>query len=858
VEINSDVKVVGVHCALEVDGENVQEVDEVDACGGGNNVSNVADSEIEKQAEANEKQPTRPQNVSTDKEDRRRPLLTFLRAYMRSLLSVDETAIVLVPPLRTALLLACEWVIWGIGNPNTTAFQLGALYVALVDPCGNLSKRLHYMGLTEICVVIVGAVIPSLVWDRRWLDFIVGIPIAYITGLSPLLGSPALQQALKLSTALFAINGAINRNTNGYGGPWVSIFWTFLGATASLMLALIPELLGNREAVRTDLFKLWHGFGKATKAWSSKWSTKEHIQTTPVPIITMVVRKTTDNVFKDKTEDPRAKEWLLSIMKSADRIRELSLCLANAAHQARHECTSFSQDNEPKTDVRDINHDADTSINDESSECYSEFYIAMGNLCNKLAFALQFPWIVRYIPVFRRRISRDLAGMKYHGSKLNKLYPSNLSSKLGMYRWLPALVNMLQEELESVKNQIMDNKCWPPFSSVSSLPKRIAAAFPPKLPNKLQKDDQKVIRSYAVRFTLAFSIASIPELVLGEGFSSHWFSMTVALIMGPTESATYRKVGDRILGTVLGVGMGSALIPLYEYPAALIVLLGLITYAVCIFFKANYSLFTFFITVWVLTTSAGAGADLGVTIFYRICWTFAAGLLVVLVTYIYPPKLTISTNEKLAACCRALKPYAQSVLKHNTLRASCNDAGTYPKGRDIAMRKLIAQANSDVDEARQEVIKTRLDMLNCIHDAVLTPYQQDDGRIDPHILAPALASDIIDAIVVPRVVTLIEDGSADDLMADFDEETWDDLDRLIDRLENAHPMHSPRSLRSARTLTSISDTISNSQNSVLPCVVDRPKTMRGPFSNAIAAANKRLDDAGFPELPSTTTRNSCS
>lgn len=114
-------------------------------------------------------------------------------------------------------------------------------------------------------------------------------------------------------------------------------------------------------------------------------------------------------------------------------------------------------------------------------------------------------------------------------------------------------------------------------------------------------------------------------------------------------------------------------------------------------------------------------------------------------------------------------------------------------------------------------------------------------------MAPALASDIIDAIVVPRVVTLIEDGSADDLMSDFDEETWEDLDRLISRLENEPFTHSVRCLQSARTATSRFDSNWISQRSILTLTVDRSKTVRGPFSNAIATANKRLDKAGFSE-----------
>ena len=267
----------------------------------------------------------------TNNRRRRRPVerRAWFQAYTRSLFSVDQTQIALVPGLRTAIILMVEWTIFGIGNETSTAFQLGCLYVGFTDPNGSLGKRLHYMGTTALSVIIVGSLLPSLVWRSPWLNLLVAVLVGFVTGIAPILGSQALSLALKLGTALFSINTAVNRNTNGYGGPGVSIFWTFLGASASLVAALLPELIGNRDAIRTDLFKVWHGFAMNLEKWSAQWSTMQHYSNTPAPTVTMSMSKIQTFILRDTTQDPYAKEWLLNIMDIADTIRTASLCLSN-------------------------------------------------------------------------------------------------------------------------------------------------------------------------------------------------------------------------------------------------------------------------------------------------------------------------------------------------------------------------------------------------------------------------------------------------------------------------------------------------------------------------------------------------
>lgn len=737
------------------------------------------------------------------------------RAYIRSLVGIDPTQIALVPGMRTAIILMVEWTIFGIANEYSTAFQLGCLYVGFTDPNGSLGKRLHYMGTTASSVIIVGALLPSMVWRSRLLNFLVAVLLGFVTGFAPIFGSQALSLALKLGTALFSIKTALNRNNNGYGGPGVSIFWTFLGASASLLAALLPELIGNRDAIRTDLYKVWHGFGMNLEKWSAQWNTLQHYSNAPAPTVTMSMSKTRTFILRDDTEDAYAKEWLLNIMDIADTIRTASLCLSNGyeiAQRYPNRNVDSSSSEESKTTIP-------ATLKGAGKQEIDELLLALACACKWIANAFHFPWTVRYVPLLKSQLQHSVDSVKVKAENCKKF------NSVGNTKWLPALVDLLQTQIESIAQVVLNVDAWPSFSSISSIPKRICSAVPLKL-KKPQKDVYRMMRSHAIRFAIAFSLATIPELFIQTPTSAHWFPMTVVLIMSSEEGTTYEKVAHRTLGTLLGIGLGSALVPLFQFPQVLILLLGLNTYAVCVFFQANYAIFTFFITAWVFCTTVGGGAHVGMTIFYRCLWTLSAAALVLLVTFVYPTKTVYNVSEKLANVARAIKVYAQSVLQEHCLRTQQHVEQT-----DVDEVRL------NVTKARQDVIQARVAMLRCIHDAVLIPTSGE--LIDAHVVGPAIASDLVDAIVVPQFVSLVQDQSADGLLADFDDETFAEIDRLVNRLEYQAYLSSS----SQRGTTTTNHIESNDE---IEQEAEAMREVRGPFSYAIASAHEKLDEIGVP------------
>ena len=223
-------------------------------------------------------------------------------------------------------------------------------------------------------------------------------------------------------------------------------------------------------------------------------------------------------------------------------------------------------------------------------------------------------------------------------------------------------------------------------------------------------------------------------------------------------------------------------------------------------------------------TIVGAGASVGLTTLYRCGWTLAAGALALVVTYTYPPKDTERVGDKLAEMAKNVGSFAQAVVEFSRLRRLSRENNNENKEIFAAAES----AKAKVTENRNTTINARISMLKCINDAALTP--SEGYCIDPYSLAPSLAGDLVNAVVIPQTVFLVADGNADGLLSDCDEEAFSELDRLVKRLE----------LQAQAT----------SSTKFQPKAIAPTLSRRGPFSNAIACAHRRLDEAGIrnPDL----------
>ena len=532
------------------------------------------------------------------------PRRTQVGTLLRSLLFIDFTQLSFVPGMRTSTVIMVDWILFGIGNANTTSFQLAALVVGLSDPNGSFTLRVRHMGYSWLSVVGVGTFLPSLVFGSTVGTLLTAVVVAFVAAYSPRLGSPALALLLKLSTALFAIQGAIYRNgVNAIGMN--AVYRAFWGGFFSLLAALLPKVLGTRDAIRSDLFKLWYGFGKSLRHWKASWGTRRHTIYLPVPNVTLSMAKTTDRMqqpdvygVSDMTtklpaSEQMAHEWLTEIVQHVDAVRAAILCLSNGYRleraRAREQGTSLcgEEDNEEEPTLDRSVHISLRSFSQGDQVLINRLFLSLSKLFEHVGHAFQFPWFVRYLPGGRKRTARRRQAFHDAVQEFQQMcrdvkrrggggLEQAESQTDTMLQWLPGLVQFLQTEVDASVKLAVEAEEWPPYSSPWTLSQRLSTALvPSKLP-QLQPDPDGVIFIYTLRYALAFPVATLPELLLlDEQHSAHWFPMTVALIMGQNQAATYEKVMHRTIGTLCGIALGSALSPLFDYPGALIFLLGL-------------------------------------------------------------------------------------------------------------------------------------------------------------------------------------------------------------------------------------------------------------------------------------------
>lgn len=716
------------------------------------------------------------------------------QAFFRSLCHVDYSKLQLVPALRTAIILMSEWLLLGIGNDTSTTFQITCIFVGMSDPQGPFSRRLHLMGLIVIATTLFGSVLPSMVWASPAATLTASFLVALANGYSPAMDSAALFQAMKWGCVLFAINCGINRSIDGYGDVWTPMLYTFCGGLSYFIVASIPEIVGNREGMRTQLFRVWFGFGMNLYKWNEHWATAAHFSRAPAPNTTMSITKLREIISKDTTEDPVSKEWLSSILERANTIRMSCICLSNAYRLTEDLLNTTQREAVILLDKKDVNG----------------LFVAVGCACRRIAFALKFPWITRYVPFIRDRLEYAEQWVAEAALDLKKAPASGLG-------WLPAIVDLLHSEIKSMVHTIRDVDTWPKYAPVKEVHKRAMAAFPATL-RKPQPDPECVFLSYAFRFGLVFCLANIPGLFLSERPGAYWFPMTVGLIMTPTEGATYQKVAHRTIGTLLGICLGAALYPLLQYRPILILMVGITAIGAVVFHFANYAIFTFFITGWVFCVTVGVGVPLGDVVAYRVLWTLSAAALVCLATYLAPTKRKYEVTDLVINMAKATKIYAEEITEFRRLLREAEELG-------MANPEMVKEANNKLCDIRLTVTKARVAMLKGIHEASFTP--TEGYLVDPHSVAPILASNLIGAAIIPKLVSLVPDSSVEALLLDVDANSLGEIDRLIRRLE-AHPT-----------------------TSVLPAddttnVIELTAPGRGPFSHAIALAHRRLDEARVP------------
>eukprot|EP00934_Nitzschia_sp_Nitz4_P003772 Nitzschia sp. Nitz4//scaffold10_size219509//188776//191151//NITZ4_001459-RA/size219509-processed-gene-0.98-mRNA-1//1//CDS//3329533013//3762//frame0 len=725
-------------------------------------------------------------------------------AFARALIHIDYTSIQFIPALRTCAIMVIEWTVFSTGAANSAAFQMGCLLPGAFDPNGSLGLRLHLFGLAGLSIVIFGNLIPALVWESPAASIVIAFFLAVAAGYSPIFASPTIFLGMKLGAVSFALMCGISMSFGGYKEFWIPVAYSLFGVTANAIVAILPEIIGNREAMRSQMFRFWYGFGVNLTQWSADWGTSVHYHSTATPVVSMSLVKTRGMIENNPGETEEAKQWQRGIMNDADTIRMVFHCLSSA-YQLTEECHMGNG----REDWAPL-----------EQERVHELVEAVGQVCKNVAFCLQFPWVTRYIPFFRKRLDKARDKVLVASKRLKEVPLNGLD-------WIPAIVDTLDTAVGSVVDTIQDGKNWPSYSPISTLPTRFASAFPANFFKMHQEDPDMVFRSFAIRFGITFGVSMIPAMLLEASTSAYWLPLTVGLISFPTTAATYGRVAHRIVGTMLGIAWGAILSQFLEYhPAVLSCFLAINTCCIVGFFNANYAMTTFFVTGWVFTTNVDMGFSLVRLVMYRVIWTAAAAVIVSLAMYLFPARSKYQVTDSIVGMAKVTKEYADVIATHHKLQHSALFAedGTASTGLEA-----IEESREKLIPFRDAVQAARIVMTRNISEAVLTP--TEGYIVDPHSLAPSLAANLVGASAIVHLTLFVPLVCAEELMVDVDEEAFGEMDRLVRRLE-------------AYTVTPAN--VEDRPGSHLLKSIHMTKPGRGPFSHAITMVHRRLDLLGVP------------
>ncbi len=173
-----------------------------------------------------------------------------------------------------------------------------------------------------------------------------------------------------------------------------------------------------------------------------------------------------------------------------------------------------------------------------------------------------------------------------------------------------------------------------------------------------RRDPGAVFTRHAIRVSAVFALATV--IAQFDPLNhSYWIPLTVAWITKPDFAGTTLRVVERVLGTVIGVVASALLIDLIGSSIPLeIAMFAAGSMITVLFIVANYTLCTIGVTIWLMAVLDIGSAPTGA----RVVQTFAAGLLVIGASRLWPTRTSSHAGAGLADLASALRNYCTSIV----------------------------------------------------------------------------------------------------------------------------------------------------------------------------------------------------
>jgi len=209
------------------------------------------------------------------------------------------------------------------------------------------------------------------------------------------------------------------------------------------------------------------------------------------------------------------------------------------------------------------------------------------------------------------------------------------------------------------------------------------------------RPDRTLVR-YIARLTV-LEVAAVAAFKLLDLAHGYWLPLTVLVVLQPDYGSTRLRAGQRVIGTLAGSLLASALLWLALPPAVLFIAMAATMFGFAFWLKRNYGYAVFFITLFVvLITETEAKITLGFTL-ERLAVTGAGGLLALLAAQLFWPAWERQFFPAiLARALRANRDYVR-LLGDRLVTGGGYDAGA------INLKKAAEKANSIVFSSLQRM-----------------------------------------------------------------------------------------------------------------------------------------------------------
>lgn len=243
-------------------------------------------------------------------------------------------------------------------------------------------------------------------------------------------------------------------------------------------------------------------------------------------------------------------------------------------------------------------------------------------------------------------------------------------------------------------------------------------------------DFRSAVCRHAVRMSLCIAVAEWIERSAGWQ-RAYWLPMTVAVVLKPDFTATFSRGVLRLLGTLAGLVLATALFHLLPISSITqLAIVGIFTFCLRYWGPANYGLFTLSVSGLVVFLIAATGSSPGEAVAARALNTVAGGLLALIAYAVWPTWERTQVSDGFAEMIDASRLYLQGVF----------NVSPSLDGQRLEWRRARSNVEASVDRAISEPgmtsIKrdTLLSMLASSHALMLAIVGLEAGQARPQAL----------------------------------------------------------------------------------------------------------------------------